>query len=258
MLTILCVFRKKVAIPGLEVSKGVLCASKAVADAALAVCSRIIGGVEYVTDKKLIPELEAVVAKAGADGDKAFKDAQAALVAIDHETAKLVADGEDALKKVQTGGDVIWKAAQKELNDFIVAGRVVLQAAQKAVDDLAQCSEYLVFQAATATLALAKHVGEHAVAIAEGALTVAKAGDVFVLDVAEDVVEAATILQVTSVNMAGSLKDILSGGKFKAKVELKIEQKPITLEMDFDLRSTENMVVEVFKTLWSHGTSKTA
>jgi hypothetical protein len=172
-------------------------------------------------------------------------------VKVDQDTAALVAEAQDGLNKVQAGGDAIWKATQRELDDCIAAGRPILLAAQKAIDALAHCEEWVAYQSAMAALALAKQVGEHALDVTAGALTVAKDVDVGVLDAAETLFKDATLLQVTSVNLSGSLKEIKSGGNFSAIIQLKLKNKaldPIQIS-SFNLKSTGTMIVAVFERL---------
>lgn len=243
--------RKRAAIPALYVSVGTLEVSKHVADGILDVCEDVIKGTQYLTAKGAIPLAEDALAVAQKAGDEGFNAAQLAVQAADKATAEIIAAADAALDAIQHGGDAVWRGAESALNAFVNAQKTVLLAAQAAIDDLVNCAEWLAYQTANAALDVAQHA-THALDIVNKALDVAQAGENGILNIAEDVINAAmNLFNITKIELGGSMKAFLgaSGGEkhFVVTIEGVIAGKAIRYDnVELNLDNTTQFVHAIF------------
>lgn len=216
--------------------------AKGVADGILEACKAIVEGTEYITIRDAIPLLEVTLETTRKAGDVAFRAAQLAVHDADVATQLLINTAVNALREVQDGGDFLWRQAEKALAEFIEAGKAVLAGAQKILDDLETAAEWVVYQAATAALSVAR-ASTHALDIATESLNIAEHGIDGGIYITEEIVRAITsALDITRITINGSYNDIAGGGQFDALILVTIGGRPREVRIKFRIGSVSDFV----------------
>lgn len=154
-----------------------------------------------------------------------------------------------ALSAIQTGSEyTVWQGAVKSLSLTEQVGRSAVSVAQTAVADFGQSSINTAFNDAQQALEIVK-TGTSYVAFdtARNALEVAKKGSKTVLKLSEAVLaHSGDVIDIRHVKLSSQLKAIQRGELFKADVDASILGKKQTWAIDFDVKSIDHFVEQMF------------
>jgi len=222
------------------------------ATAALTAAKGILEGVKYggsyVAFKSAQTALQ--VAKTGARYT-AFTAAKASLQAAKTGARYTAFEGAKAtLTAVQYGTEyTAWQAAEKTLSAAKVAGMAAISSANQAMNTIGTSAVYIALNAAKGGL-IAVEAGSAAITFgsAKASLEIAKAGSRAVLGLADYVAtHAGDILDVKSMHISGSLKELEKGNFFKARLKVVVLGDTQNWNIDLNIRDVASFIDKMFE-----------
>jgi hypothetical protein len=190
------------------------------------------------------------VAKTGAKYT-AFNAAKGALQVAKTGAKYTAFEGAKAtLTAVQYGTDyTAWQAAEKSLDLAKTVGTAAINTANEAMSAIGSSATYVALNAAKLGLT-AVETGSSAVAFgsAKAALEAAKAGSKAVLGLASYIAShSGDVIDVKSMHLSGSLKEIESGNLFKAALVVSVLGTTYNWNIDLNIKDVGSFIDEMFK-----------
>jgi hypothetical protein len=144
-----------------------------------------------------------------------------------------------------------FSAANKAMQDFLIASAAAIAIAQAAVDNLANTTEGVAFTAATNALNFAKN-NTADLDIARHALDTAQAAEEIALDVSKWMVDhVGNFVNITLVELSGTLRGLVDVGQpMKAHVKGMIASSPIDYAIDYSIGRTPDLIKALFEKIW--------
>ena len=238
-------------IAGLESEKVGLEAALKIAQGTLAAAKAIVDGPGYHLAKTGVQIAEDALEAAKKAGDATLHDLEGALDKTTKAQNALIDAAEKDLAAAQKecNESKLWTAATKALDTFIQTKATLIADADKAVAALDHCAEKIAYDAATATLAVAR-AGTKEINVVNDALKLAQdAGDAVAKVGTWMVDHTGNVFNITQVTVRGKLSAGRDGKALRIAFKGTFAGKPINEEFDFTPGKAEDMLKVVFRKL---------
>lgn len=246
-------FWKKFAIIHLVSALAALEASKAIADGILVAAEGVLTSASYITRETAFTTAKAALEGARQAGQLGIDSAQAA-VSLADKTSRVGLDlAYSTLEATKQG--VEWgvlEGAKQALQAYKDTNDAAFHAATQALVDLIKCSEFLAYQAAKATLDVAR-AATVALDTANAALDLARDVGEAAIDVGKWVADhALEAFDIRAVHLTGSLRGMIGADgsitkPFTAHVEAVVVGTPFQLDGEFNSANTADFISFIFK-----------
>ncbi|PVF91963.1 hypothetical protein CPB86DRAFT_718410 [Serendipita vermifera] len=237
----------------LEAAKGVLIASKEVADGVLRAAEAVLTSAQYLGAQGALNATRGSLWATQRSGLIILQQAKNSLAAADIASQTALDASIATMNAVQSGSQfVALQGAKQALELYKQANTAAYQVAVAAIDGMMQSSEYLAYVAATGALVVAKGATTSLDA-AKSALEVVCEAKSTALTVTEWVFNHLTeVFDIQVVRLGGSLRGTIGvEGKLSkpltAHVEGLISGNHFTLDGEFDPRRTADFITTIFK-----------